>query len=297
MKKLLFVATAAALTLTVACKKKKTDDGGGETFAVAQQQNTLLVYNTATWCGPCGAYGGPTFKTTLSDAEIAGNLVAIDLHTSGSSQLVPYYMKPGGTNDTLFLSTFAAQVYAQTKPNGYIPHFYANNTFLGNSEVTSTGIKSAVNTFKAQTPTAGVAVKASNSSNKITITYKAKSFAANSGDYFLSLLLVEKAITGYQNGAPGSITEHKHIVRATAFGTVNDQSKAFSTAAVLSNPAAGQEVEGTQAFQFEALPIAARYSAVQKWNYTPGNTMVVAILWKKNGSAYDFVNVAQCDVK
>jgi hypothetical protein len=294
MKKLLFFATAAALTLTVACKKKTTDDGnGGTAFAVENKQKSILVYNTATWCGPCGTYGGPMFKSVLSNPD----LISIDLHTSGSSYLVPYYMRAGGTNDTLFLSTFASRIAAQTKPNGYIPHFYTNNTFLGNSEVTKVAVENAVNIFKVQTPAAGVAVKASNSNNKITIDYKAKSFAANTGDYHLSLLLVEKSITGYQAGAPGSITEHHNIVRATAFGTVYDQSTGFSTNAVLSNPAAGQEVSGTQTFQFEALPIAARYSNVMKWNYSAANTMVVAILWKKNGAAYDFVNISSCDVK
>jgi hypothetical protein len=294
MKKLLFFATAAALTLTVACKKKTTDDGdGAAAFAVENKQKAILVYNTATWCGPCGTYGGPMFKSVLSNPD----LVAIDLHTSGSSQLVPYYMKQGGTNDTLFISTFSSKLAAQTKPNGYIPHFYTNNTFLGNSEVTKVAVENAVNLFKAQTPAAGVAVKASNSNNKITIDYKAKSFAANTGDYHLSLLLVEKSIMGYQAGAPGSITTHEYIVRATAYGTVYDQATAFSPAAVLSNPAAGQEVSGTQSFQYEALPVAARYSSVQKWNYNAANTKVVAILWKKNGTAYDFVNIASCDIK
>jgi len=294
MKKLPFLAATAALTLTVACKKKQNGGGSGDApLTVANKQMAFMVYNTATWCGPCGAAGGPAFKANIDNAD----LVSIDLHTSGSSQLVPYFMKAGGTNDTLFLSTFAPQIYAQTKPNGYIPHFYMNNLFLGNSDVTGTSILSAVNTVKANTPLAGVAVKATNSNNTINISYKAKSFTNISGDLHMSLLICEKSITGYQAGAPGSITDHKHIVRATAYGTVNDQSTAFSKTAVLSNPTGGQEVEGSQSFTFSALPIASRYSSVNKWNYSAANTMVVAVLWKKNGTAWEFVNAAQCDVK
>ena len=295
MKKLLFAATALALTLTVACKKKSTDDGNtGDAFNVEQKQNTLVVYNTATWCGPCGVYGGPTFKGILDNPDI----VAIDLHTSGSSLLTPIYTPGGAKKDSAMVAPFAIYLYAQTKPNGYIPHFYANNTLLGNSEVTSTSITSAANTFKAATPTAGVAVKASANGNTISIDYKAKAFSAGSGEYYLSLILCEKSVTATQTGASGGITEHKNIVRATAFSTAASPLNAFSPTAVLTNPTAGQEVSGNQTFNWELPALASRYNAFKRWDaFTPSNTMVAAVLWKKNGTAYDLVNAAKCDVK
>lgn len=289
------MATAAALTLTVACKKKTTDDGNGAAaFTVENKQRTLLVYNTATWCGPCGTYGGPTFKGVLSNADI----VAIDLHTSGSSLLTPIYAPGGAKKDTAMIAPFAIYLYAQTKPNGYIPHFYANNTFLGNSEVTSTSITSAANTFKAAAPVAGVAVKAAASGNVINIDYKAKAFSALTGDYHLSLLLCEKSVTATQSGAPGGITDHKHIVRATAYGTAASPMDAFSPTPVLSNATAGQEVSGSKSFTWELPTLATRYNGFKRWDaFNASNTMVAAILWKKNGNAYELVNVAQCDVK
>ena len=295
MKKLLFTATALALTLTVACKKKSTDDGNtGDAFNVEQKQNTLVVYNTATWCGPCGVYGGPTFKGVLDNPDI----VAIDLHTSGSSLLTPIYTPGGAKKDSAMVAPFAIYLFAQTKPNGYIPHFYANNTLLGNSEVTSTSITSAANTFKAATPTAGVAVKASANGNTISIDYKAKAFSAGSGEYYLSLILCEKSVTATQSGASGGITEHKNIVRATAFSTAASPLNAFSPTAVLTNPTAGQEVSGNQTFNWELPALASRYNAFKRWDaFTTANTMVAAILWKKNGTAYDLVNAAKCDVK
>jgi hypothetical protein len=296
MKKLLFAATALALTLTVACKKKSTDDGNGagEAFTVAQKQNTLVVYNTATWCGPCGVYGGPTFKGILDNPDI----VAIDLHTSGSSLLTPIYAPGGAKKDTAMVAPFAIYLYAQTKPNGFIPHFYANNTLLGNSEVTTAAITSAANTFKAATPTAGVAVKASASGNTISIDYKAKAFSAASGEYYLSLVLCEKSVTATQSGASGGIAEHKNIVRATAFSTTESPLNAFSPAAVLNNPAAGQEVSGSQSFTWSLPTLATRYNAFKRWDaFSASNTMVAAILWKKNGTAYELVNAAKCDIK
>jgi hypothetical protein len=294
MKKLLFAATALALTLTVACKKKSTDDGAGEAFTVDQKQNTLVVYNTATWCGPCGVYGGPTFKGILDNPDI----VAIDLHTSGSSLLTPIYAPGGAKKDSAMVAPFAIYLYAQTKPNGYIPHFYANNTLLGNSEVTTTSITSAANTFKAGTPTAGVAVKASASGNTISIDYKAKAFSAGSGEYYLSLILCEKSVTATQSGASGGIADHKNIVRGTAFGTPASPIDAFSPSAVMTNPTAGQEISGSKTYTWELPTLASRYNAFKRWDaFSASNTMVAAILWKKNGTAYELVNAAKCDVK
>ena len=294
MKKLLFLATAAALTLTVACKKKKTDGSTAEAFEVANTQNTFLVYNTATWCGPCGTYGGPTFKGVLDNADV----VAVDLHTSGSSLLTPIYSPGGAKKDSAMIAPFAIYLYAQTKPNGYIPHFFANNTFLGGSEVTSTSITSAANTFKATAPAAGVAVRATATGNAIKIDYKAKSFTANSGEYYMSLFLCEKSVTATQTGAPGGITEHKNIVRATAYSTAASPLDAFSPTAVMTNPTAGQEVSGTQNFTWELPAIAARYNGFKRWDaFTTANTMVAAILWKKNGTTYEVVNASKCDVK
>jgi len=294
MKKLLFIASAVALTMTVACKKKKTDGPAADAFTVENTQRTLLVYNTATWCGPCGTYGGPTFKGTLDNPDI----VAMDLHTSGSSLLTAIYTPGGAKKDTAMVAPFAIYLYAQTKPNGYIPHFYANNTFLGNSEVTTASITSAANTFKATAPTAGVAVRATASGNVINIDYKAKAFSAGSGDYYMSLILCEKSVTATQNGAPGGITDHKHIVRATAYGTAASPLDAFSPSPVMSNPTAGQEISGSKSFTWELPALAVRYNSFKRWDvFTPANTMVAAILWKKNGSNYDVVNVAQCDVK
>lgn len=294
MKKLFFVALAGALTLTVACKKKKPDGPSPDAFNVENKQNTFLVYNTATWCGPCGVYGGPTFKGVLDNPDI----VAINLHTSNSSLLTPIYSPGGAKKDTAMVALFAPRLYAQTKPNGYIPHFFANNTFLGNSEVTSTSITSAANTFKSAAPAAGVAVKASSNGNVIKIDYKTKAFSAGSGDYHLSLILCEKSVTATQSGASGGITDHKNIVRATAFGTITSPLEAFSPSAVMSNPSAGQEISGSTSFTWELPAIASRYNQFKRWdNFTPANTMVAAILWKKNGNAYDVVNAAKCDVK
>lgn len=293
MKKLLFVASAVALTMTVACKKKKTDTPV-DALTVENKQNTLVVYNTATWCGPCGVYGGPTFKGVLTNPDV----VAIDLHISGSSLLTPIYTPGGAKKDTAMVAPFAIYLHAQTKPNGYIPHFFANNTFLGNSEVTSASINSAANTFKATAPSAGVAVKASASGNVINIDYKAKAFTAGSGDYHLSLILCEKSVTATQSGASGGITDHKNIVRSTAYGTAASPLDAFSPSAVMSNPTAGQEISGSKSFTWELPAIASRYNAWKRWDaFTPANTMVAAILWKKNGNAYEVVNAAQCDVK
>jgi len=304
MKKLLFVASALALTLTVACKKKTTDDGSGASGALTVEnvQNTVIIYKTATWCGPCGVNGGPAFKGTLDNP----NVVGLDLHISGSSALTNPYTPGGAKKDTAFIAPFSIELYLKNKPTGSIPEFNANNLNLSDADgngqwdntPSSAQMITAANTFKATAPVAGIAVKAAASGNNIKIDYKVKSFTANSDEYYISLILCEKSVTAIQSGAPGGITDHKNIVRATAFGTVAMPTSLYSPSAVMVSPTAGKEVEGSQNFTWELPALASRYSQFKRWDvFTPSNTMVAAILWKKVGTEYLIVNSSKCDVK
>jgi len=208
-------------------------------------------HNTATWCGPCGAYGSPEFKATIA-ARDANSLVSIDLHSSGSSYLVPTFVK----NDTLFIAQFATALYAQTKPNGYIPHFYMDNSFLGNTGTTAATMTKFADDYNAAVPVeVGVAANASLSGNKITVNYKLQAYAPEAGaKYYTSVIICEKEIGCYQAGASGTFATHKHIIRASAHKNAAGTQLAFSESAVLDNPAKDAATEKTATFDYVAVP-------------------------------------------
>jgi len=109
MKKLLLLAVVAAglAGMMQSCKPDSPDGGStAGSLTVAKKQRSLVVYHTATWCGPCGLYAMPEFKKLVAANDI-DNIVPLDYHSSNSSRLVPLWMK--ANNDTLFIAPFAQQ--------------------------------------------------------------------------------------------------------------------------------------------------------------------------------------------
>ena len=89
----------ASLLFVAGCKKESTDDGSGDNGAlvVEKKQRSMVGYVTATWCGPCGAYGGPNFKKAIDEVG-EDNITMLNIHTS-SSKLTPYFKRPSSMNN------------------------------------------------------------------------------------------------------------------------------------------------------------------------------------------------------
>lgn len=298
--------SASVVGMMQSCGSDAPSGGGTAPLTATKTQRSLLIYNTATWCGPCGAYGSPEYKGALA-ARDANSLVAIDLHSSGSSYLVPTFVR----NDSLFISPFASQLYAQTKPNGYIPHFYMDNSFLGNTGTTAASMTSFADNYNAQTPVEiGVGANASLSGNKITVNYKLQAYAPETGaKYYTSVIICEKAVDCYQAGATGTFTTHKHIARASAFKNSAGTQIAFSETAIMDNPAANAVTEKSVSYDYVATPTALVNqinSATQGasgfdfgwWKLNKDNTGVAVIVWKYiSPTEMFYVNSFWADVK
>lgn len=301
--------SASVVGMMQSCGSDSTPSGGGTAaLSVAKTQRSLLIYNTATWCGPCGAYGSPEYKAAIT-ARDANSLVAIDLHSSNSSYLVPTFMK----NDTLFISPFAMQLYAQTKPNGYIPHFYMDNSFLGNTGTTAATMTKFADDYNSAQQTAGVevgvAANATLSGNKISVNYKLQAFNPEaSAKYYTSVIICEKSVDCYQAGASGTFTSHKNIARASALTKGGNQT-AFSENAIMNNPAKDAVKEENASFDYVAVPTATKNlinSSTQTasgfdfgwWNLNKANTGVAVIVWKIiSPTEMFYVNTVWADVK
>jgi hypothetical protein len=326
MKKLLLLTliSASAIGVMQSCKKETTSTTEAA-LTVEAKQRSLLFYATATWCGPCGATGGPLFKSVLANNS-TNDLISLDLHPQtsvGLSFLNATALKDGNPDSVIF-APFAGEIYNQIKPNGYIPLFYCSNSLLGNSGVTADQIKEFANNYNRNTaPEVGVAASASASGNTVNIKYKMKALNPESGaEYFTSVLLVEKSVNAYQFVSPSTNTslEHKNVVRASAkkttsgslFGggsTVNGAPVAFGDAADMVNPAAQTEIEKSIAYTYTS-PSATFKSSFDDglkaqigygfgwWNLSASNTSVVVIVWKKLSSTEMFyVNAVIADVK
>jgi len=296
MKKLLLLTSVAALTVfAVGCKKDKVEDtnsGGGQTgLVVENQQRSLLVYSTATWCGPCGAYGGPNFKNALTTP----NLVALNFQSSGSSDLVPYYRKQGV--DTLFIAPFVNQLYNSMRPNGYIPLFTMNSAVLGNSAVTTAQIADAANIYNANSPEAGIAAQATLSGEKFTIDTKMKWFKAGSGEYYITAFIVEKDLNHRQavGGAYQAVYGHKHIVRATTAGDCDRSTQTVFGEIANGSLAVNAEFTKTLSFTWKNETPTGN---LNNWSLgSASNYGVAVVIFKKNGLLYDAVNSVWADVK
>ncbi len=326
MKKLLLLTliSASAVGVMQSCKKETTSTTEAA-LTVEAKQRSLLFYATATWCGPCGATGGPIFKSVIANNS-TNDLISLDLHpqTSVGLSFLNATALKGGNPDSVIFAPFAGELYGQIKPNGYIPLFYCSNSLLGNSGVTAQQIKEFADNYNRNTaPEVGVAASASASGNNINIKYKMKALNPESGaEYFTSVLLVEKSVNAYQFVSPSTNTslEHKNVVRASAknttsgslFGggnTLPGAPVAFGDAADMTNPAAQTEIEKSITFTYTSpsSTFKTNFDNTLKaqigygfgwWNLNASNTSVVVIVWKKLSSTEMFyVNAVMADVK
>ena len=310
MKKLLLLALVAAglAGMMQSCKPDSPDGGStAASLTVAKKQRSLVVYHTATWCGPCGLYAMPEFKKLVAANDI-DNIVPVDYHSSNSSRLVPLWMKPN--NDTLFIAPFAGQLlttFSNINAAGSysIPTFWLNNSLIGSSNIKVTDIQSNATNANSIPVEIGVAASASASGLTLSIKYKLKAFAPEAGsDYYVSAFIVEKSVTALQtvSGSGEVSTAHERVIRASAISNAAGMPVAFSPAAVMTSPAANAEVEKTISWTYSSIPdaVKAKFVGWPWWNWNPANTGVVIAVWRKVSDPvkpYYLVNTVYADVK
>ena len=80
MKKVLLIATAVALTFTVACKKKETKTTAApETAPTTYTKKGIIEYFSGAWCGYCP--DGWIYATNIMNANV-GKVTAVVIHNS-----------------------------------------------------------------------------------------------------------------------------------------------------------------------------------------------------------------------
>jgi hypothetical protein len=254
MKKLLLPLIALALVFS-SCDKEKDDDTP-KGIVVKKEQWAFAINYTATWCAPCGANGAPVIKKVGAMPRV----VAITNHASGD----PMYNQP-------LYSGFTAE----RETGGGIPAFWVND-----KKTTTNNTESEVTAALNLLPTAALGMQATREGAVYKIKVKGEWYAAGTGEYYLSVLLLEDGIDGSasagaykQNGTTDPEYKHLFVLRASATPAVYGEQ-------VIVNPALGATFE--KEYSINVLP---------DWNKT---VYPVAILWKKDASGakphYKFVN-------
>ncbi len=221
---------------------------------VPEVQKSLISKVAATWCSNCGSWGWTFFEDLIADNSANAQLMTI--HHSGD------------------LANPTAQALTDNFNVNYQPRFILNNdnqsVNTSNMATKRTEIANQVAANAAQSPMANVGLTVTINNNELTIHTLTRFFQDASGEYYLGLYLVEDGIVHYQ-ASIGNGAVHKHVLR----GSVGNNH--FGEMVLSGNITAGMEAAQTYVATLN-----------QAWNVD--NLSVAAVLWKKEGDSYQFVN-------
>jgi hypothetical protein len=214
---------------------------------------------TATWCGPCGQWGWTLMDEIRQDNK--AKAFVFSLYGDNASN---YYNPAAGDLTS----------WGQSWPNWGVNNI--NRTAFSASggiysTTTRTTIKAAVDSFAATTPVASTGFTYTISGSTLTVTTNTKFWKApGSSEYFLEAYVVEDSVYGTQNGQTGSVYHHdvlrKGMTAASSYGVSLGSGIAINT----------------------VKPKTFTTTLDATWN--KNRIKVLTIIWKKNGSNYDFVN-------
>ncbi len=258
---------------TTSCKKKEgcTDpqalnydaeakvDNGSCLYPTESRKVTFIEF-TATWCLQCGSWGSDAFHQTLADNP--DELIGIASHSSPTD---PMYNSVAQA----FIDNFSIDNW---------PNYWIGNDFLANNYFQ---VNNYLPTYMAQPVVANVLALYSIDATGITVRTSTKFFKDATGDFYLGVYVLESGIDGSptagayaQSGTNDPNYTHDHVLRAAA----------------TANPWGDQIVSGS-ATAGEIINMTYTIPLQVEWNTE--NLDIVCVIWKANGSSYDYVNAAE----
>lgn len=296
MKKFYLLGLAATLALSTQSCKKDTDDngngnntgGGNQAIEVPEKQSSLLLGFTATWCGPCGASGTPMLKNLAQ--RNAGKMVAMAIHT-GNSELTPYFVR----NDTAFVRPMFSQLLQTSgvpinSQGGFsIPAFSLNMASANRNE---NEINSKVDAKAAEAPVANVGYKLTATADGFTLNTTTKFFKEADGEFSVGVYILEDKVIHRQNVNTAYVPgfEHNNVLRDVAEGVGQTAFTFGETPIATGMQTAGKAVSRTYTYKHPSYVLPSNVSTLNRYNWAPEKTKVAVILWKKDGTKYQFVN-------
>ncbi len=263
MKKLALILFAFVL-IASACTKEEEETEEPKALNPTATQKGFCIEWTATTCSICGSKGGPLIHKYSVDAP---HSVVIALHVNGNSD-------PMADNQL-------AYGFSDDRPSGGgIPSFWVGDL------KTSTSDQEAMNDLiKTGNAVAGIDIKYTKEGSNMKVETLTKFFGTGTGDYYLSVYILEDGIDGSSTAPAGYVQpgtsssypnddyKHNFVIRASSMNNSVMGEK------IVTNPASGKE-------------IAKNYTIALDPTWT--NTVyAVAVLWKYDANAtikYSYVN-------
>jgi hypothetical protein len=253
MKKITLILMVFVL-IASACKKEEEEETN--TLSPTAQQKGFAINYTATWCGHCGNWGAPLIHD-YSTAASSG--VTICAHSS----------------DPMANSLYDS-FKADRTTGGGIPSFW-----VGDIKTTDGGAMAAL--LGSGDAVAGVDYTYTIESGVMKISTKTEFFGAGTGEYYLSVLVLEDGIdgsssagqytqSGTANSYPNDDYKHDFVLRASSVAD-NAYGEKITT-----DPAKGSTVEKEYSITVDA-----------SWS----NPYAVAIIWNKvagDAPQYKYIN-------
>jgi hypothetical protein len=225
------------------------------------KQNGIVVEYTSTGCSNCGYWG----SDTLHNLYKKGNVVAIAMHGwNGDAMLSPVMM-----------------YFIQSRPLSATPAFWVGDSLIGGIPGS---YSSWMNTIKSKAPVAGVTFTSGISGNTMNVSTLTEFFQTCSGDYYLGVYVLESGIDGSNTAPTGYVQEGTYIPDTYkhdfVLRTSNVADNAFGEKITTTvSTAAGTFIRKNYAISLDPA-----------WNK---NVYAVAVLWKKNGNFYNFINAKE----
>ncbi len=165
------------------------------------------------------------------------------------------------------METTVGDAIMDALPSAGWPHFYLGSEDLANNYST---ISNSVSTELAEAVEVSMAMEKSTSGSTINVRVQSQWLGSTSGEYFLAIYVLEDGIVATQqiDGAAADPNfVHDHVLRGEASGA------AFGKAITINGEGYLEEFD---------IPLGG--------SMVPANCYPVAVMWKKNGANYDFVN-------
>ena len=244
------------------CSKNENANPSTTNSVTIEEKNRALVVDiTGTWCPPCGAYGIPGFTYAIENAK---------------DKIVPFAVH---SSDPLSVTAMNAVSSLPRFKSSSVPRIVAGNGLVFSagvySDITATGTKiiSSVDTFIANNPvTAGIALNNLKfDGTKVSVDVSTKFFDAQaSGDYQVAVYFYENGVVSPQqksNLPVDSTQQHNHVIRTLASATAWGEAITVSGNTDTKN-----------------------YSAILNSKWNTAKMGAIAIIWKKIGTDYLYIN-------